>query len=147
MSLVSDIKLIRTNTTLDLSQKAEKGMHFFPCSIDLHILCSYTQSGNLYGINETWASFFRSSVLVTLAQERSGIAAVPSRSLSKLAGSRGSGTWGGGGRGPSSLALFFALTAILPGLRSGGACDFSFHLFILRACCDIRLHIAVWLPT
>ncbi len=26
MSLVSDIKLIRTDTTLDLSQKAEKGM-------------------------------------------------------------------------------------------------------------------------
>jgi len=28
MSLVSDIKLIRTDTTLDLSQKAEKGMNF-----------------------------------------------------------------------------------------------------------------------
>jgi len=27
MSLVSDIKLIRTDTTLDLSQKAEKGMN------------------------------------------------------------------------------------------------------------------------
>ncbi len=26
MSLISDIKLIRTDTTLDLSQKAEKGM-------------------------------------------------------------------------------------------------------------------------
>jgi hypothetical protein len=26
MTLVSDIKLIRTDTTLDLSQKAEKGM-------------------------------------------------------------------------------------------------------------------------
>ncbi len=26
MSLVSDIKLIRTDTTLDLSQKAEKGI-------------------------------------------------------------------------------------------------------------------------
>ncbi|KAI5566759.1 hypothetical protein BDE02_13G042900 [Populus trichocarpa] len=26
---VSDIKLIRTDTTLDLSQKAEKGMSFF----------------------------------------------------------------------------------------------------------------------
>ncbi len=31
-----------------------------------------------------------------LAQERSGIAAVPSRCLLKLAGSRGSGTWGRG---------------------------------------------------
>jgi hypothetical protein len=30
MSLVSDIKLIRTDTTLDLSQKAEKGMPL-PC--------------------------------------------------------------------------------------------------------------------
>ncbi len=30
MSLVSDIKLIRTDTTLDLSQKAEKGMNL-PC--------------------------------------------------------------------------------------------------------------------
>jgi hypothetical protein len=32
MSLVSDIKLIRTDTTLDLSQKAEKGipLHCFP---------------------------------------------------------------------------------------------------------------------
>jgi hypothetical protein len=30
MSLVSDIKLIRTDTTLDLSQKAEKGMHLCP---------------------------------------------------------------------------------------------------------------------
>ncbi|KAJ0113089.1 hypothetical protein Patl1_01201 [Pistacia atlantica] len=29
MSHVSDIKLIRTDTTLDLSQKAEKGMLFF----------------------------------------------------------------------------------------------------------------------
>jgi hypothetical protein len=29
MTLVSDIKLIRTDTTLDLSQKAEKGMPLF----------------------------------------------------------------------------------------------------------------------
>ncbi|KAJ0053541.1 hypothetical protein Pint_01169 [Pistacia integerrima] len=29
MSHVSDIKLIRTDTTLDLSQKAEKGMNCF----------------------------------------------------------------------------------------------------------------------
>ena len=28
MAHVSDIKLIRTDTTLDLSQKAEKGMHY-----------------------------------------------------------------------------------------------------------------------
>ena len=30
MSLVSDIKLIRTDTTLDLSQKAEKGILLNP---------------------------------------------------------------------------------------------------------------------
>jgi hypothetical protein len=30
MSLVSDIKLIRTDTSLDLSQKAEKGILQFP---------------------------------------------------------------------------------------------------------------------
>ncbi len=30
MSLVSDIKLIRTDTTLDFSQKAEKGMIWMP---------------------------------------------------------------------------------------------------------------------
>ncbi|BBN14948.1 hypothetical protein MPTK1_6g15710 [Marchantia polymorpha subsp. ruderalis] len=32
MTLVSDIKLIRTDTTLDLSQKAEKGMPLHPNS-------------------------------------------------------------------------------------------------------------------
>ncbi|BBN12757.1 hypothetical protein MPTK1_5g22640 [Marchantia polymorpha subsp. ruderalis] len=32
MTLVSDIKLIRTDTTLDLSQKAEKGMLLTPNS-------------------------------------------------------------------------------------------------------------------
>jgi hypothetical protein len=42
MSLVSDIKLIRTDTTLDLSQKAEKGIlllsstsHYIPTSSPL----------------------------------------------------------------------------------------------------------------
>ncbi|CAA6662041.1 unnamed protein product [Spirodela intermedia] len=30
MAHVSDIKLIRTDTTLDLSQKAEKGMLYLP---------------------------------------------------------------------------------------------------------------------
>ena len=29
MAHISDIKLIRTDTTLDLSQKAEKGMNFY----------------------------------------------------------------------------------------------------------------------
>ena len=32
MNLVPDIKLIRTDTTLDLSQKAEKGMNFWSSS-------------------------------------------------------------------------------------------------------------------
>ncbi len=117
MNLVSDIKLIRTDTVLDLSQKAEKGMRLMMFDRRLYTLllhpCSYTHSGNLYGINEIWASFFGYS----------------------------------GGWRSSLLALFFALKAIVPGLWSGGACDFSFHLFILRACCDNRLHIAVWLPT
>ena len=43
MTHISDIKLIRTDTTLDLSQKAEKGMNFsmawhgrlFPCLTSL----------------------------------------------------------------------------------------------------------------
>jgi hypothetical protein len=39
MSLVSDIKLIRTDTTLDLSQKAEKGMLLQP-STSRYILAS-----------------------------------------------------------------------------------------------------------
>ncbi|KAJ0053545.1 hypothetical protein Pint_01167 [Pistacia integerrima] len=39
MSHVSDIKLIRTDTTLDLSQKAEKGMLFFSPSVLFSIPC------------------------------------------------------------------------------------------------------------
>ena len=38
MAHISDIKLIRTDTTLDLSQKAEKGM-----PISFTGLCFYTQ--------------------------------------------------------------------------------------------------------
>ncbi|KAG6664520.1 hypothetical protein CIPAW_02G098700 [Carya illinoinensis] len=39
MGHVSDIKLIRTDTTLDLSQKAEKGMSFLSnnCSAPPHL--------------------------------------------------------------------------------------------------------------
>jgi hypothetical protein len=33
MSLESDIKLTRTDTTVDLSQKAEKGIPPHPCSV------------------------------------------------------------------------------------------------------------------
>ncbi|ESW05576.1 hypothetical protein PHAVU_011G191200 [Phaseolus vulgaris] len=36
---ISDIKLIRTDTTLDLSQKAEKGMICI-----MEVFCSYTVS-------------------------------------------------------------------------------------------------------
>jgi hypothetical protein len=39
MSLVSDIKLIRTDTTLDLSQKAEKGI-LLRSSASTYILAS-----------------------------------------------------------------------------------------------------------
>ncbi len=45
MSLVSDIKLIRTDTTLDLSQKAEKGMKFIwsDWGIYTSLLCRFRQ--------------------------------------------------------------------------------------------------------
>ncbi len=45
MSLVSDIKLIRTDTTLNLSQKAEKGMKFIwsDWGIYTSLLCRFRQ--------------------------------------------------------------------------------------------------------
>ncbi|KAK9017543.1 hypothetical protein V6N11_080022 [Hibiscus sabdariffa] len=69
MTHVSDIKLIRTYTTLDLSQKAEKGMLlkaevWFLSS--LHVAPSYTDlvmwdfgalTGVLYCTRETLATF------------------------------------------------------------------------------------------
>ena len=39
MAYISDIKLIRTDTTLDLSQKAEKGMPFFQWSLGFYGEC------------------------------------------------------------------------------------------------------------
>ena len=47
MGHISDIKLIRTDTTLDLSQKAEKGMdcavsRFFPYSSAFTPSCSHS---------------------------------------------------------------------------------------------------------
>ncbi|MFS7922238.1 hypothetical protein Hanom_Chr03g00246731 [Helianthus anomalus] len=43
MAHISDIKLIRTDTTLDLSQKAEKGMLFLIIGLCLyrqfHLIC------------------------------------------------------------------------------------------------------------
>jgi hypothetical protein len=47
MSLVSDIKLIRTDTTLDLSQKAEKGMELKLYRVGLYI----PQCGAILGTN------------------------------------------------------------------------------------------------
>ena len=44
MSHVSDIKLIRTDTTLDLSQKAEKGMLFNVSSSYFYIMWLATLS-------------------------------------------------------------------------------------------------------
>ncbi len=48
MSLVSDIKLIRTDTTLDLSQKAEKGM-LTRKAAGVYILRERHSFGNQYG--------------------------------------------------------------------------------------------------
>ncbi|CBI33937.3 unnamed protein product, partial [Vitis vinifera] len=47
MSHVSDIKLIRTDTTLDLSQKAEKGMLFIVSSSSFYIMWFATSSHKL----------------------------------------------------------------------------------------------------
>jgi hypothetical protein len=38
MSLISDIKLIRTDTTLDLSRKAEKGITPFPLKWEILLI-------------------------------------------------------------------------------------------------------------
>ncbi|CAK9225954.1 unnamed protein product, partial [Sphagnum troendelagicum] len=40
MSLVSDIKLIRTDTTLDLSQKAEKATKIYFTNCSAKLMCS-----------------------------------------------------------------------------------------------------------
>jgi len=45
MSLVSDIKLIRTDTTLDLSQKAEKGMNQLKKQKGLYSIPQYQRIG------------------------------------------------------------------------------------------------------
>ena len=42
MAHISDIKLIRTDTTLDLSQKAEKGMFFPSLSFIFYTHISFT---------------------------------------------------------------------------------------------------------
>ncbi|KFK34920.1 hypothetical protein AALP_AA5G210700 [Arabis alpina] len=52
MGHISDIKLIRTDTTLDLSQKAEKGMNFELC---LAFIIYYQASSSLSGF---WAFGF-----------------------------------------------------------------------------------------
>jgi hypothetical protein len=49
MSLVSDIKLIRTDTTLDLSQKAEKGI---PLNVPSFPLCISPSPLQAYGANK-----------------------------------------------------------------------------------------------
>ena len=50
MAHISDIKLIRTDTTLDLSQKAEKGMSSpFPLPLLL-----YTSPGSLPSPRARW---------------------------------------------------------------------------------------------
>ena len=57
MSLVSDIKLIRTDTTLDLSQKAEKGMLPEFGRRFLYPSQPYPFSTNAYG-NEKYHTLF-----------------------------------------------------------------------------------------
>jgi len=49
MSLVSDIKLIRTDTTLDLSQKAEKGMLLLPSASTYILVLAALHHSNLKG--------------------------------------------------------------------------------------------------
>ncbi|KDO37161.1 hypothetical protein CISIN_1g048099mg, partial [Citrus sinensis] len=55
---ISDIKLIRTDTTLDLSQKAEKGMRLVIAHLlllytaDLSFFFSLNQCGNLETLRE-----------------------------------------------------------------------------------------------
>ncbi|KAJ1266048.1 hypothetical protein BS78_08G121200 [Paspalum vaginatum] len=50
MAHISDIKLIRTDTTLDLSQKAEKGMN---CPVRVPLVLCRTPSGQLLWIGST----------------------------------------------------------------------------------------------
>jgi hypothetical protein len=50
MGHVSDIKLIRTDTTLDLSQKAEKGMLFSASPSLFYSRCSLASALNSIGV-------------------------------------------------------------------------------------------------
>ncbi|KAF7084150.1 hypothetical protein CFC21_087830 [Triticum aestivum] len=50
MAHISDIKLIRTDTTLDLSQKADKGMTSFAALP----LVLYTSPGSLRSAQARW---------------------------------------------------------------------------------------------
>ncbi|OIV91861.1 hypothetical protein TanjilG_17853 [Lupinus angustifolius] len=57
MTHISDIKLIRTDTTLDLSQKAEKGMIIFVATLSFYTLspiCSFLF--HLCGTNTSFTS-------------------------------------------------------------------------------------------
>ena len=49
MACISDIKLIRTDTTLDLSQKAEKGMSTQPIAGSLYMFFLITMDISPYG--------------------------------------------------------------------------------------------------
>jgi hypothetical protein len=60
MSLVSDIKLIRTDTTLDLSQKAEKGI-MLPCILSfLYLAFAFVSSQSLW--DQTLSSLLCSAI-------------------------------------------------------------------------------------
>ncbi|KAJ0008328.1 hypothetical protein Pint_29863 [Pistacia integerrima] len=80
MSHVSDIKLIRTDTTLDLSQKAEKGMlcslaqlFFYSCTLHFLFCC-------LINVGETRpnidAFIYANSYVIFLIYYSSGLAII-----------------------------------------------------------------------
>ncbi|KAH8961767.1 hypothetical protein BDL97_05G065500 [Sphagnum fallax] len=50
MSLVSDIKLIRTDTTLDLSQKAEKATKIYFTNCSAKLMCSQIAHQRTYQV-------------------------------------------------------------------------------------------------
>ena len=50
MTHISDIKLIRTDTTLDLSQKAEKGMIYYVSGLAFYIPSRCLSSRSVYDV-------------------------------------------------------------------------------------------------
>ncbi|KAL2947800.1 hypothetical protein AAZX31_20G091500 [Glycine max] len=71
MAHISDIKLIRTDTTLDLSQKAEKGMNFYALkrafykntSDDCYLYSSIRDLIRLAEVEEEWSELAKGIML------------------------------------------------------------------------------------